>query len=114
MNKEQIEQSFDDLCTKLEARLGRKPDLNALLYLIGIQESGRFSSRFTKEEKQDLMHVGVCSLLIEEGYYIPEGRDENGWPHFKPTGKKAPEGQEQQELLIKKQILNYFTKNSLG
>ena len=45
--------------------LGRKdlPDLNSILFLIGIQELGRVQTRFSKEEKQDLMHIAVCRLL---------------------------------------------------
>ncbi len=39
--------------------------------------------KITKEQKQDLMHVAVCTLLGQSGYYIFEGRDDEGWPHFK-------------------------------
>ncbi len=39
------------------------PDLQSILFLIGIQELGFVQHEFTKEEKQDLMHVAVCALL---------------------------------------------------
>jgi len=47
------------------------PDLQSILYLIGIQELGRWDpeKNFSKEEKQDLMHVAVCTLLEEDGYF---------------------------------------------
>ena len=35
-----------------------------------------------KEEKQDLMHVAVCTLLEPQGYYEFVGRDHDGWPHW--------------------------------
>ena len=36
------------------------PDLQTVLFLIGVQELGRIpKTKFTKEEKRDLMHVAV-------------------------------------------------------
>ena len=58
------------------------PDTNAILFLIGIQELGVPKQEYTKEEKQDLMHVAVCTLLEPLGYFEFKGRDEEGWPHY--------------------------------
>ena len=53
-------QTSDDLFVRwmnLEARMaerfGKKPDLETILFLIGIQEFGNIKSKFTKEQKQD-------------------------------------------------------------
>ena len=46
-------------------RFGKKPDLEAILFLIGMQEYGQLKDKFTKEQKQDLMHVAVCLLLSQ-------------------------------------------------
>ena len=64
----------------IKDRFGKEslPDLNAILFLIGIQELGRWKAQFTKEEKQDLMHIAVCRLLSYEGYYEFVGRDADG------------------------------------
>ncbi|MEZ4981262.1 MAG: hypothetical protein R2769_06670 [Saprospiraceae bacterium] len=51
------------------------PDLNAILFVIGIQEYGHLKDTYTKEEKQDLMHIAICRLLSEDGYYSFEGID---------------------------------------
>ena len=61
----------------VQQRFGRStlPDLNAVLFLIGIQELGRWKSQFSKEEKQDLMHIAVCRLLSYDGHYRFAGRD---------------------------------------
>ena len=61
-------------------RFDRKelPDLNAVLFLIGMQELGKPQVKFTKEEKQDLMHIAVCHLLSEDGYIEYKGMDEDG------------------------------------
>lgn len=84
------------------------PDLNAVLFLIGIQELGFVKAGFSKEEKQDLMHIAVCRLLSDEGYYEFAGRDADGWPHWRALRHLQVKGlKEQEELLIQKAI-EYF------
>ena len=96
---------------KLMERFGKKPDMEAMLFLIGMQETGFIKTKITKEQKQDLMHVAVCTLLSESGYYILEGKDEEGWPHFKQL-KEIPSLQLiEQENFLKDHILLYFEKN---
>ena len=96
--------------------LGREnlPDLQAILFLIGIQESGIFKEKFTKEEKQDLMHIAVCTLLSEEGYYEFLGRDADGWPHFKQIRKMRIEGVKAQEELLRFKVIRYFHASISG
>ena len=87
------------------------PDLNAILFLIGIQELGRVKDKFTKEEKQDLMHIAICTLLSEDGYYEFVGRDADGWPHFKSLVPVQTEGVKAQEQLLKRKVIDYFKSN---
>lgn len=111
-------QANDDLQTrwwkleeKLMERFGKKPDMEAILFLIGIQEFGQIRRKFSKEQKQDLMHVAVCSLLAQSGYYEIEGVDTDGWPHFKQL-KPLPEmNMIEQENFIKDHVLLYFDRN---
>ena len=92
----------------LVERFGKKPDMETILFLIGIQETGKFGTSFSKEEKQDLMHVAVCTLLAPSGYYLLEGHDEEGWPHYKQL-KALPElGLREQENFLKDHVLLYF------
>jgi len=84
------------------------PEMKVILFLIGIQELGIIRSDFTKEEKQDLMHVAVASLLEKEGYFTFEGRDDDGWPHWKKTRPLDIEGVKAQELMLKQKIIEYF------
>lgn len=90
--------------------LGRDalPDLNAMLFLIGIQELGRWKKSFTKEEKQDLMHIAVCRLLEPGGFYRFVGRDADGWPHYERAERQPEGGLAEQELLLKKEVIAYF------
>lgn len=105
----------DDLQTrwwKLEAkfidRFGKKPDLETILFLIGIQEFGDIQSKFSKEQKQDLMHIAVCSLLSKSGYYEFEGADKDGWPHFKQIKAMPEMDLIEQENFLKDHVLLYF------
>jgi hypothetical protein len=100
-----------NLEAKLVERFGKKPDMEAILFLIGMQEVGLVQGKITKEQKQDLMHVAVCTLLSQSGYYILEGRDEEGWPHFKQLKEIPPYGLIEQENFIKDHVLLYFDKN---
>jgi len=105
----------DDLQTrwwKLESqfmeKFGKKPDVEAILFLIGIQELGNFKNKFSKEQKQDLMHIAVCTLLSQSGYYKVEDYDADGWPHFVQL-KALPEyNMVEQENFLKDHILLYF------
>jgi len=111
--KDDLQQRWWDLEARLVERFGKKPDLETILFLIGIQEFGQIREKFTKEQKQDLMHVAVCSLLSASGYYELEGTDIDGWPHFKQL-KSMPEMDAlQQENFLKDHILLYFQDNEL-
>jgi len=82
--------------------------MEAILFLIGIQEIGDFQTKFNKEQKQDLMHVAVCSLLAPSGYYELEGVDEEGWPHYKQLKPLPVFTLREQENFMKDHILLYF------
>lgn len=93
---------------KLAERFDKKPDLETILFLIGIQEFGGIKEKFTKEQKQDLMHVAVCSLLSVSGYYEIEGTDDDGWPHFRQLKPMPEMNTIQQENFLKDHVLLYF------
>ena len=106
--KDDLQQRWWDLEAKMLERFGKKPDMETILFLIGIQEFGDIKENFTKEQKQDLMHVAVCSLLSQSGFYELEAVDEDGWPHFKQL-KPMPElNMIDQENFLKDHVLLYF------
>ena len=85
--------------------------MEAILFLIGIQEFGEFRKKFSKEQKQDLMHVAVCSLFVQSGYYELEKVDEDGWPHFRQLKALPMMDMIQQENVLKDHVLLYFESN---
>ena len=97
-----------DLEGRLLERFGKKPDIEAILFLIGIQEYGVLKEKYTKEQKQDLMHVAICSLFAQSGYYEVDGVDEEGWPHFRQLKELPVMNMIEQENFIKDHVLLYF------
>ncbi len=94
-------------------RFDKTPDVQAMLYLIGINEYGHLpNKKFSKEQKQDLMHIAVCSLLLPYEYYMLEGYDEDGWPHFLPLKPMTVHTLEAQEELLKSAIYYYISNQS--
>ena len=115
MDKNNIDNHYKDnweeLMIKIGNMVGKKPkDLNAVLYLIGVQELGAGVRMFTKEEKQDLMHIAVCKVLSLAGFYELEGTDEGGWPRWKLIKKLPAFDLLEQENLLKIHIMEYFEK----
>lgn len=113
MFKRDLEQEriWAGLLASMETMIGRKPkDLNEVLYLIGIQELGQGVKHFSKEEKQDLMHIAICKVLSLAGYYELEGLDAQGWPHWKLVKKLPHFDLLEQEKLLKMHVIEYFEK----
>ncbi len=104
-----LERTWASLISSLEQMVGKKPkDLNAVLFLIGVQELGKGNKVFSKEEKQDLMHIGICKVLSLSGYYQLEGLDQDGWPHWKIVKKLPHFDLLEQEKLLKMHVIEYF------
>ena len=110
--KDDLQLRWWKLEEKLLERFGKKPDLEAILFLIGIQEFGQIKNKFTKEQKQDLIHVAICSLLLQSGYYELEKTDEEGWPHFKQVKQMPALDMIQQENFLKDHVLLYFESHN--
>ncbi len=105
------EKNWQNLLNKLETVVGKKPtDLKSVLFLIGVQELGKGVKEFTKEEKRDLMHIAICKVLSLSGFYVLEGLDETGWPHWKIKNKLPRFDVLEQEKLLKMQVIEYFNK----
>ena len=106
-----IEIRFQKLLKKLDDRFGGGLDVQSILFLIGVQELGQGYRQFKKDEKVDLMHVAVCTVLMPTGYYVFVGRDEEGWPHFELKNPLPDLNQREQEHLMKEAILEYFKQD---
>jgi len=112
---ELLKERWETVVTLLSQRFsdGDPLDLDSIIYLIGVQEVGKIHDKFKKDQKIDLMHVGICRLLEPYGYYEFDFFDEDGWPHFKVLEELPNLKAGEQSVLMKEAIVNYFLENSL-
>ncbi len=104
----QFEAEWKAVERRISEQFGEDIDLQGILYLIGVQELGQGFRKFKKDDKVDLMHIAICTLLEPFGYYEFVGKDDDGWPHFKRTQKLPTLQAEEQELLMKRAVIQYF------
>ena len=106
-----LEKRWSRLLDGLMEAIGKKPkDLNGVLFLIGVQELGQGHRQFSKEQKQDLMHIAICKVLSYAGFYELESIDQEGWPHWTLVRELPHFDLLEQEKLLKLQVLEYFEK----
>ncbi|MDB5203247.1 MAG: hypothetical protein JWQ27_2656 [Ferruginibacter sp.] len=108
--QEDLQVRWLKLRIKLKERFGIKPDMNGVLLLIGVQELGQGPQEFSKEQKQDLMHIAICTILSASGYYLFSGHDDEGWPHFTQLMALPELHMIEQENFLKDHVLLYFSK----
>lgn len=88
-------------------------DLDAIIYLIGVQELGKVHQTFKKDEKLNLMHIAICRLLEPYGFYEFDFVDKDGWPHYSVKEELPPLKAGEQSVLMKEAIVNYFVERKL-
>jgi hypothetical protein len=105
-----FEERWKHLENLLRKRFGKIPDMEGMLFLIGVNELGQAPKRktWTKEQKQDLMHIAVCTLLSQKGYFAMTGKDVDGWPHFENIQPVPTTDLQSQEQLLKECIVKYL------
>lgn len=84
------------------------PDIKVMLFLIGVQELGHGPGKFSKRQKEELMHIANCKLFSQMGFYELEGLDQDGWPHWKLVKTIPNYTLLEQEMLMKSLIIEYF------
>lgn len=109
--KDELNENWSKIEALVSERFGEKLDVQTILFIIGLQELGMGSSKYAKEEKIDIIHIGICTVLLPYGYYQFIGKDDDGWPHFKNI-KKLPHQMtgELQDNFIKEAIIAYFNR----
>ena len=114
MNNSEYKRAWNEAVSFFETRFGRGIDIDGILFLIGVQELGKGKVQLSKEEKTDVIHVAVCTLLEPYGYYEFTGTDPEGWPHFKQTMKLPHLRPLDQQKLIKEAIIDYVESQKLS
>jgi len=107
---EQLKERWEAVVSLLSNRFadGDPLDLDAVIYLVGLQELGQLHRKFKKDEKVNLMHIAICRLLEPFGYYAFEYFDDDGWPHYKVLEQLPTLKAGEQSILMKEAIVTYF------
>ncbi len=112
---QQLKERWEKLVNLLSNQFsqGEDLDLDAIIYLIGVQELGKVHQKYKKDEKLNLMHIAICRLLEPYGFYEFDYFDDEGWPHYTikeqlPTLKAG-----EQSVLMKEAIVNYFIEREV-
>jgi len=106
--KSNLEKQWELLLNNLGSKKGEIPNLNTILFIIGLQELNLEIDCLTKDQKLEVIHVGLCAIFVSPGYYKLIGRDQDGWLHFKQLKKFPNLNNEDQENSIKQAIMNYY------
>ena len=93
---------------------GERLDLQAILFLIGINELGQGYREFTKKEKLDLLHIAICKMLSPHGYFKFIERDKDGWPHWESNPNAPTLNSKEQDILLKEGIIKYFEQAKIN
>jgi hypothetical protein len=111
----ELKQRWDTLVKKLSDQFtdGDILDLDGIIYLIGVQELGKFDEKFKKDEKVNLMHIAICRLLEPYGYYEFNFFDKEGWPHYTVLKELPVLKAGEQSILMKDAIVNYFLEKEV-
>ncbi len=107
------EKQFKDVLKALSKQFGDDIDLQAVLFLIGVQELGKGPIKFSKSAKLDVLHIAICTLLAPYGHYEYEGLDKDGWPHWKVVENLPALKPGQQLYLIKQAVIDYFKNKEI-
>lgn len=71
-----IKLKWNNLVERLNKRFDEDLDFQGILFLIGIQELGNVHLKLNKNQKLDVIHIAVCALLSQWGYYEFKVSDE--------------------------------------
>lgn len=106
---QELEANWKALLAELNSQFDGDLDLQAVLFLIGVQELGKGVRKYTKDQKLELMHIAICTLLEPYGYYNFSGNDEDDFPHWELNEQLPPLSPGQQLALMKECVLDYFS-----
>ena len=108
-----IKEKWRKLTMELKNQFDEEPDLQVILFLIGVQEFGKGFGKFSKDDKQNLMHIATCRVLSVFGYYEFEKTDEDGWHHYRIVKPIPQMSLGEQDLLLRSAVIRYFEEQGV-
>jgi sensor domain CHASE-containing protein len=111
--EETITEKWQKVKMFIETVFHKTPDLNAILFIIGLREYGKPRTKFSKEEKVQLMHIANCKVLSYSGHYELVGIDQNDWPVWELRQQLPQQNIFEQEIYLRSHIVTYFEEEGL-
>lgn len=104
----EVERFFED-----NFQAEKNVSIETILFLIGVQELGSGRQNYSKDDKVNLLHIAVCRLLEPFGFYKFSHYDKDGYPHFEELQPLPELKPNEQQLLMKKAVIQYFIDEKL-
>jgi hypothetical protein len=111
---QEIDSAWKKLLAALNKRFDSDLDVESVIFLIGLQELGQGFRKYSKDQKLELMHIGICTLLEPLGFYEFKGRDEDGYPHWELKEEIPALNSAQQKAMMISCILDYFGEEMIS
>lgn len=104
-----LNKTWGILLNRLNKKNGHDLTMSSILFLIGLQEMGFVNKKLNKQQKLEVIHNGLCVVLSKKGYYKLNHKDSDGWFHWNNIKPLPKITEKEQEILIKKMIIEYFS-----
>ena len=104
----EFEKKWRDLLVDVSKNMDEPLDMQSLIFMIGVQELNQGFVKLSKDQKLDVMHIAICTLMEPYGFYEYTGHDDDGWPHFRLVKELPVLKPDEQETFMKKAIIEYF------
>ncbi len=110
----ELENNWQKVNAYFKNELGENPDIQGMIFLIGVRQLGKGYLKFKKDEKVNLMHIAICRLLEPYGYYRFDGNDKDDWPHYTLVKELPILNEAEQQELMKRAIVDYFLSEEIS
>ncbi len=110
----ELEKSWRLTVATASKHFGEDLDMQSILFILGLQELNKGYIDLTKDQKLEVMHIAICTLLEPYGYYEFKGKDQDGWPHFEKKDELPVLNEKDQENLMKEAIIDYFEETAIN
>ena len=60
----ELEKAWQELIQSFQLDYDETPQVDAVLFVIGLQELNILKSKLTKDQKLDVIHIGLCAVSL--------------------------------------------------
>lgn len=105
---EYSEESWNETVLKVSKHFKVTAEFDFMLFVIGIQELGTGMTKYSRDEKWDIINLGKCCLLAQLGYLRVTGKDRDNWLEFEEIKSVKSLSPTFQKRILKQAMIVYF------